>query len=109
MSKIQKIHFALALSGMGKIVHWKLKSHSFKANEIASFIEELSNKFQMYTIVMDSAAIHRLDPIKNLLRDKCINHLFLPPNSALLNPIESIFPYFNSEFKKKLTGDLESH
>jgi hypothetical protein len=46
--------------------------------------------------------------VRGLFRGRVISHLFLPPCSPQLNPIEAIFPAIIAAFKKKLREDMDT-
>ena len=77
-----------------KIVHWKIKNQSFRPEEIAKFLDELADKFNGFTIVLDSARIHKEEKVKAMISTKSINVLFQPSYSHHLNPVETIFNVF---------------
>ena len=91
---MDKINFIIAVMSNGKIVHWKIKNQSFRPEEIAKFLEELANKFSGFTIVLDSARIHKEEKVKAMISTKSIDVLYQPSYSHHFNPIEAIFNVF---------------
>jgi len=86
----------LAISYNG-IEHYTLKDTSnegVNSQDFAEFIEELilkQNPIKNFIMVMDNAAIHRTEKIKNLFTSYMVSCLHLPPYSPDYNPIECVF------------------
>lgn len=105
--KEERIHFALAMTGTGKIVHWKLKPCHFTPEEIAKFILEITIYQQGHTILLDDIRINRELPIIQLLKNKSISYLYLPPFSPHLNPVKRVFVFVAEEFRNRLREGME--
>lgn len=87
------------------IKHFVLKDGAYRSPEFVQFIQELAEQFpQLQTgracLVMDNARIHHARQAREYLEDNRINHIYLPPYSPDLNPIENVF----SVLKKRYRG-----
>jgi transposase len=55
-----------------------------------------------FTIILDNAAIHRKQKLLEIIGEKPINLLFLPPYSPGFNPIEKFFANLKNFFSSHL-------
>ena len=86
------ISLLMCISSEG-IVYYEIKNGSFKAPVFVDFLAALADHYPEVrngevTLVMDNARIHHASDAQDCLRDNNINHVYLPPYSPELNPIE---------------------
>ena len=103
-SKGQNISLLMCISSDG-IKHFELKDGAYKSPEFVSFIQELAEQFPELQngracLVMDNARIHHARQARQYLEENHIRHVYLPPFSPDLNPIENVF----SVLKKRYRG-----
>jgi hypothetical protein len=53
-------------------------------------------------IIMDNAAFHKTDLVRNFFKDNNLTFLYLPPYSPMLNPIEECFSKVKNSIRKLL-------
>lgn len=74
-----------------------------------SFIEQLLQHYRRWpapksVLVMDNAAFHHSDRVKQLCSDTGVRLLYLPPYSPDFNPIEEFFAELKAYIKKAWPG-----
>ncbi|KAG8926769.1 hypothetical protein FRC01_008402 [Tulasnella sp. 417] len=84
---------ALSLEG---ILHLSILPHSFNAASFRLFIDGLLDEMHPYpgpnsVIVMDNASIHKGPGLCEMIEERGMRLLYLPPYSPDLNPIEEAF------------------
>ena len=88
------------------IVFYEIKEGAYKGSDFLMFLEALAARFQEVQrgevcLVMDNARIHHAAEAKQFLVDNGINHMYLPPYSPDLNPIENVFGTLKTLFRKQ--------
>ena len=86
------------------IVFYETKCGSFKASDFVAFLEALAARFQEVRdgevcLVMDNARIHHATSATQYLAENGIDHVYLPPYSPDLNPIENVFGVVKQKFR----------
>ena len=84
---------ALSLDG---ILHVEVFDHAINSANFLSFIEGLVECMQPWplpnsVLIMDNAAIHRVDGIREMIEARGSRLIYLPAYSPDLNPIEEAF------------------
>ena len=85
----------LALS-LDSILHTAIHNHTITSDEFLLFIAGLLDHMQPWplpnsVIVMDNAAIHKVEGIREMVEECGLQLIYLPPYSPDLNPIEEAF------------------
>ena len=83
------------------VVFFKTKVGSFKAPDFVEFLDALADhcpevRNGEVCLVMDNARIHHSRASQAFLRENDIEHIYLPPYSPDLNPIENVFGVLKS-------------
>lgn len=96
---------ALSLDG---ILHVKVLDHLIAGVDFLTFIKGLLEQMQPWSLpnsvlVMDNAAIHRVDGIHEMIKAHGAHLIYLPTYSPDLNPIEEAF----SSIKAWLCGNCD--
>ena len=78
------------------IKHFELKDGAFTGTDFVAFVQALSEQFpevqrRTVCLVMDNARIHHAREAREYLEENQISHVYLPPYSRDLNPIENVF------------------
>ena len=94
----------MCISSSGIMLH-DVKDGGYKAADFVVFIQALSHLFpQVQTrqvcLVMDNAPIHRAAEDTDNILDNNVRHLFLPPYSPDLNPIENVFGVLKKRYRR---------
>ena len=84
---------ALSLNG---ILHVEVFDHAIKGDNFLSFVEGLVECMQPWplpnsVLIMDNAAIHHVDGIREMVEAHGSRLIYLPAYSPDLNPIEEAF------------------
>ena len=87
------------------IKHFEVRDGSFTATPFRAFVQELAEQFtevQRGTVclVMDNARIHHAREARQYLEENQIRHLYLPPYSPELNPIENVFGVLKKRYRR---------
>ena len=85
-----------------------MKDGAYTASDFVVFLEALAASFPEVLrgevcLVMDNARIHHSVLAREFLEENHIRHIFLPPYSPDLNPIENVFG-----FSRRSTGSRVS-
>ena len=85
---------------------------SFKAADFVEFLEALSDPCPVVRngevcLVMDNTRIHHSRVAQAFLRDNNISHIFLPPYSPELNPIELVSGVLKRRYRKRGVAQSE--
>ena len=88
------------------IVFYETKCGSFKASDFVAFLEALGARFQEVRdgevcLVMDNARIHHATSATQYLAENGIDHVYLPPYSPDLNPIENVFGVLKARYRQR--------
>ena len=88
------------------IVNYQIKRGSFKAADFVEYLQALADHFPAVRngevcLVMDNARIHHARAATAFLNDNNIHHIFLPPYSPELNPIELVFGVLKRRYRKR--------
>jgi len=82
----------------GKL-QYKLIDGAFNKQRFIDALKEFEMEDNC-VVIMDNLAIHRSKEVQNLLQQKHIQSLFIPPYSPWFNPIENAFSLIKVEFYK---------
>lgn len=100
----QNISCMVAIKNSG-VIAYKIKDGAFNGESFLEFINAyLINHFLANPsdiLVMDNCRFHHKREVVGFLRNSGIRHMFLPPYSPQLNPIEEYFSFL----KSKLAGN----
>ena len=101
----QNVSLLMCISLDG-IMYYQTQDGAYNAEEFAEFLEALADHFPQVhdgqvTLVMDNAPIHHAAIVRDFLTDNGIKHLFLPPYSPDLNPIENVFGMIKRRYRKQ--------
>ena len=93
----------MCISSYG-ITHYVLKDGAFRSPEFVAFVQELAEQFPQLQngtacLVMDNARIHHAREAREYLEDNHIRHIYLPPYSPDLNPIENVFAVLKKRYR----------
>ena len=82
------------------MVFWETVFGAYNGDRFKDLIERLLPKFlaRCY-LILDNAAFHKRNDVRQLIESSGRNLLFLPPYSPQLNPIEEFFSMFKSKQK----------
>ena len=70
---------------------------------MSKLVEDLRLKgLKKVLLIMDNASIHKSEYLSNAVRESGHTHMFLPPYSPFLNPIENLFNQWKSIVRSKL-------
>ena len=88
------------------IVFYETKQGAFNGSDFVLFLEALAARFREVRngdvcLVMDNARIHHAVCAREFMVENGINHLYLPPYSPDLNPIENVFGTLKTRFRKR--------
>ena len=94
------------------IVNYQIKRGSFKAADFVEYLQALAEHFPAVRngevcLVMDNARIHHARAATAFLNDNNIHHIFLPPYSPELNPIELVFGVLKRRYRKRGVAQSE--
>lgn len=95
----KNISCMVAINNRG-VIAFDTRDGAYDGNSFIEFInrklcEHFENNLQDI-LIMDNCRFHHKRDVIELLRVKNINHMFLPPYSPQLNPIEEYFSHFKS-------------
>jgi len=93
---------ALSLSGF---LHVKVREGSFTTSSFEEFIDDLLDEMQPYpgpnsVIVMDNCRIHKAPSIIQMIEERGMRVMFLPPYSPDFNPIELAFSFIKTHIRR---------
>ena len=79
------------------------KDGAYKADDFVEFLGALAEHFPQVhdgevTLVMDNAPIHHASIVRDFYAETGIKHIFLPPYSPDLNPIENVFGLIKARY-----------
>ena len=102
-SKGQNMSLLMCISSDG-IRPFELKDWAYRSTEFVTFIQELAEQFQEVQtgracLVMDNARIHHAREAREYLEENHIRHIYLPPYSPDLNPIENVFAVLKRRYR----------
>lgn len=86
-------------------IYYQTKFLAFNQVEFVDFLKNLNaklDKSKRNVIVMDNAAFHKTDLVRNFFKENSLAYLYLPPYSPMLNPIEECFSKVKNLIKKLL-------
>ena len=103
-NKGQNVSALVCISTRG-VVSIDIKDGAYDSVEFVAFLTELAWQNQGLlrgdvTLVMDNARIHHAVDVTQFLNENRIRHIFLPPYSPELNPIELLFGAVKAEYRK---------
>ena len=99
------VSLLMCISSDGIIFHM-VKRGAFKATDFVEFLRSLYNHFEAVRdgevcLVMDNARIHHARVTQDFLRENDIHHIYLPPYSPDLNPIENVFGVLKARYRSR--------
>jgi len=105
--KAIKVSLVMAVSNSG-IIGWKAIVGNINTESFTKFIKELSIPDASYKYaMMDNVIFHKSQSVKDALKSKNLDSLFIPPYSPFFNPIEHVFSFLKQRFRS-LWYDYES-
>ena len=83
-----------------------MKKGSFKVADFVEYLQALIDNCPAVRdgdvcLVMDNARIHHARSATAFLHENNINHVFLPPYSPELNPIENVFGVLKARYRRR--------
>ena len=86
------------------IKHFTMKDGAYRAEDFVEFVQELAEQFPQLQhgeacLIMDNARIHHARQATQYLADNNIKHIYLPPYSPDLNPIENVFGVLKKRYR----------
>jgi transposase len=86
------------------IIHYKVQEKAYNTTTFCQFIKELLDKLPetITTLVMDNISFHKSKFVKDLVNEKNINILFIPPYSPQYDPIEEVFAQIKKSYRSHL-------
>ena len=102
-SKGKNMSVLMCIASEG-IQHFEMKDGAYKSGDFVSFVEELAEQFPKIQtgracLVMDNARIHHAVQAREYLEENNIRHIYLPPYSPDLNPIENVFGVLKQRYR----------
>ena len=99
------VSLLMCISSEGIVFHM-VKRGAFKSADFVAFLQALANRFpavrnREVCLVMDNARIHHARATTAFLHENNINHIFLPPYSPELNPIENVFGVLKARYRRR--------
>ena len=99
------VSLLMCISSEGIVFHM-VKRGAFKAADFVAFLQALANRLpavrnREVCLVMDNARIHHARATTAFLHENNINHIFLPPYSPELNPIENVFGVLKARYRRR--------
>jgi len=91
----------LALISKTKFEKWQIINGAYDSQMLLDFLKNCIEQniiTQSNYIIMDNARIHHSRVVMDLLHEKNINYIFLPPYSPKLNPIEECFSMLKARY-----------
>lgn len=106
----------LCLINCNNILNFSIIEGAFSSKTFLEFIDDCNEKgfFKNKTLIMDNVAFHKSINILDFFQEKNIKHMFLPPYSPSLNPIEEVFSciksrYFNIRPFARSSNDIKNY
>ncbi len=89
------------------------KFYSFVENSLLPHLMPFNGTNQHSVVILDNATIHHIQGISELIASAGVLHIYLPPYSPDLNPIEELFSSVKSYLKAnevllQIVDDIES-
>ena len=104
LPKRQRYSLAMAILP-DKIVAHKLHNKAFNSKAFYDFVKEtleiIPNNVKV--LLMDNVAFHKTKKLKELVENKGLSLLFIPPYSPRCNPIEEVFSLLKRRFRSLLS------
>lgn len=99
----KNISVCAAVSRNG-LLNFKISETSFNTGIFIEFVRELIETLRVQnmpnkTLILDNAAIHKNNAIKDLIEDNGHQLVFLPPYTPQLNPIEEVFSLWKEKIR----------
>ena len=91
--------------GPNEIVFYEMKDGAYRASDYVAFLQALMAMFPQVQrgevcLVMDNARIHHAEQSREFLEENHVRHVFLPPYSPDLNPIENVFGVLKARYRR---------
>ena len=96
----------LHIPGSREPVYFQTQDGAYNAEDFVDFLGALAEHFPQVrdgqvTLVMDNAPIHHAAIVRDFMTENGIEHLFLPPYSPDLNPIENVFGMIKRRYRRQ--------
>ena len=94
-----------------KLIGFKKSTTAFNGTLFETFLLEIIqclrvNSMANHIFVMDNVAFHKMAHIRAAIEQAGHSHIFLPPYSPQLNPIEEVFSKWKGFIKNENCNDL---